>query len=53
MSRLGVYAMPMGRGAMTAYEKELRDDAAIYFPPLRDYVVQTAEKNGCLLIWPS
>lgn len=49
MLEAGVYALPMGSGS----ESELRDEVALYFPRLRDYVVDMSAKNNGLLLWIS
>jgi Domain of unknown function (DUF1877) len=53
MSRIGVYAMPMGPGSESEYEVELRAEVASYFPRLRDYVTKMADKQNGLLLWIS
>lgn len=53
MSRMGVYAMPMGRSSDAEFEAELRAEVASYFPRLRDYVAKMAGKQNGLLIWVS
>jgi hypothetical protein len=53
MSRVGVYSMPLGHGSDEEFNAELRAEIASYFPALRDYVGNTAEKHGGLLIWLS
>ena len=53
MSGLGVYGMPMGRGAAAEYERELREEVGLFFPRLRDYVRASAAKGNGLLTWLS
>jgi hypothetical protein len=53
MTRLGVYAMPMGPRSVAEYESELRAEVAYYFPLLRDYVAKMSAKQYGLLIWVS
>jgi Domain of unknown function (DUF1877) len=53
MTRLRVYAMPMGPGSDAEYESELRAEIAHYVPLLRDYVARMSEKRNGLLIWLS
>ncbi len=51
MHDLGVYAIPHGPGPEAEYEKELREELSIYFPRLRDYVREMADKGNGLLVW--
>lgn len=53
MSQMRVYAMPMGPGPDAEYEEELRQEVAVYFPRLRDYVAAAAERHDGLLLWVS
>jgi hypothetical protein len=53
MSRIGVYAMPMGPGSDSEYEAELRADVAADLPRLKDYVVRSVAGREGLLIWLS
>jgi hypothetical protein len=53
MQGAGVYAIPMGPRASAHDEVDLREEVAAYFGPLRDYVVEMAEKKNGLLIWLS
>jgi Domain of unknown function (DUF1877) len=53
MASIGVYSIPRGSAAVAGYESELRDEVGYYFPRLRDYVLQVAEKHGGLLTWIS
>jgi hypothetical protein len=53
MTRLRVYAMPMGPGSDAEYESELRAEIAHYVPLLRDYVARMSEKRNGLLTWVS
>jgi hypothetical protein len=53
MARIGVYAMPMGRGSTAEYEGELRSEVGLFFPRLRDYVQAMAAKGNGLLLWLS
>jgi uncharacterized protein DUF1877 len=53
MTRLRVYAMPMGPGSDAEYEGELRTEVAHYVPLLRDYVARMSEKRYGLLTWVS
>jgi Domain of unknown function (DUF1877) len=53
MTRLRVYAMPMGPGSDAEYESELRAEVAHYVPLLRDYVARMSEKRYGLLTWVS
>ena len=53
MTRIRVYAMPMGPGSDAEYENELRAEVAQYFPLLRNYVGEMAAKKCGLLIWVS
>jgi hypothetical protein len=54
MSRAGVYAMPMGGGGSEReFEAELRTEVGTYFPRMRHYVTDIADKRGGLLIWLS
>jgi hypothetical protein len=53
MSRLRVYAMPMGSGSAAEHERELRDEVGFYFPRLRDYVGRMSDKGNGLLVWVS
>ena len=48
MANAGVYSMPDGDE-----EDGIRDEVGYYFPQLRDYVVQAAQKQGGLLTWLS
>ena len=48
MADAGVYSMPRGDE-----EDGVREEVGYYFPQLRDYVVQVAQKQGGLLIWLS
>jgi hypothetical protein len=48
MANAGVYSMPGGDE-----EDGIRDEVGYYFPQLRDYVVQVAQKQGGLLTWLS
>jgi hypothetical protein len=50
MTRLGVYATPMGPGSVAEYESELRAEVAYYFPLLRDDVAKMSAKQYGLLI---
>ncbi len=51
MNEIGVYSMPMGPGSEAEFESGIRREVASYFPRLRDYVVQMAEKKNGLLMW--
>ncbi len=51
MNTLGIYAIPRGPGPDAEYENELREDVALYFPRLRDYVREMADKGNGLLVW--
>ena len=53
MTRLRIYAMPMGPGSDAEYESELRTEVAHYVPLLRDYVARMLEKRYGLLTWVS
>lgn len=53
MTRLRIYAMPIGPGPEAEYEGELRAVVAHYFPLLRAYVAKMSEKRGGLLTWVS
>jgi hypothetical protein len=48
MASAGVYAMPD-----EGDDEDLREEVGYYFPRLRDYVVQVAQKQGGLLTWLS
>src|SRR5262245_2403523 len=50
---LGIYAIPGGPGSEAECEKELRDEVALYFPRLRDYVREMSGKGNGLLVWVS
>jgi hypothetical protein len=52
MMAAGVYGLPWGGGGSTSeFESEIRTELATYFPQLKNYVVQTAEKQNGLLMW--
>jgi Domain of unknown function (DUF1877) len=53
MTRLRVYAMPMGPGSDAEYESELRAEVGHYFPLLREYVSRMSERRHGLLTWVS
>jgi hypothetical protein len=53
MSDARVYGVPMGPGPAAEYETELRNEVAIYFPRLRDYVRTMADRGNALLVWVS
>jgi hypothetical protein len=53
MSDAGVYGVPVGPGPAADYETELRNEIAIYFPRLRDYVRTMADRGNGLLVWVS
>ena len=44
MANAGVYSV-------SDDDEDLREDVAHFFPQLRDYVVQVAQKQGGLLVW--
>jgi hypothetical protein len=48
MTNAGVYSMPGGDE-----EDGIREEVGYYFPRLRDYVVQAAQRQGGLLTWLS
>jgi hypothetical protein len=49
MSRLGVYAMPMGPASDAEYEAELRREVGHFFPLFRDYVRTASDRGNGLL----
>ena len=51
MASIGIYGMPRGPGSDD--DRGLREEVGYYFPQLRDYVVQAAQKQGGLLTWLS
>jgi hypothetical protein len=51
MLERGVYSMPMGQGTEAEFESQIREEAENYFPMLRDYVRQMADKGNGLLMW--
>jgi hypothetical protein len=51
MASVGVYSMPSGPDSDDSYDSEFREEVAFYFPRLRDYVIQIAQRQGGLLIW--
>lgn|SRR5262245_11808383 len=53
MTHLGIYAMPGGPGTEAEYEKELRDEVALYFPRLRNYVREMSDRGNGFLVWVS
>lgn len=53
MTQLSLYGVPFGRGPESEYETELRNEVALYFPLLRDYVRVMSEKANGLLFWNS
>jgi hypothetical protein len=53
MTEVGIYSLPMGRGAESEFEENIHREFASYFPLLRNYVVEMAEKKNGLLMWLS
>jgi hypothetical protein len=53
MRRLGVYAIPGGRGSDAEFEGQLRNEVGHFFPRLRDYVRGMSYKGNGLLTWLS
>jgi Domain of unknown function (DUF1877) len=54
MARMDIGAMAnAGVYAVSDDDEDLREDVAHFFPQLRDYVVQVAQKQGGLLTWLS
>jgi hypothetical protein len=53
MTRLQIYAMPMGGGTEAEFERELRDEVGHYFPALQAYVAKTSSRGHAMLTWIS
>jgi hypothetical protein len=53
MAAIGIYGAPMGPTHDSSYDDELREEVGFYFPRLKDYVVQVAQRQGGLLVWLS
>jgi len=53
MSAACVYSIPSGQLFEADFESELRAEVSTYFPLLREYVSQAAERRQGLLIWLS
>ncbi len=51
MTGIGVYSVPMGRGAEAEFETGFRAEVSSCFPSLRAYVMNAAEKQNGLLVW--
>ena len=53
MSDARVYGVPFGPGPAAEYEAELRNEVALYFPRLGDYVRAMVDKGNGLMVWIS